>query len=695
MISRLLARGFVASSPTWVAEQMAHARSLGIGINQVAYYDPLTDGTVPSGEFTHGKYSIFAQWLAGTVTINGPSEYLLDSHGPPQDNLAFIWSEYSTAVLDQNSWYACAQVNPLGLASTVDCQRVLAGHLNWDFVCFAMLTEIQGTYTLNLRTQTGATIAVTGGTVDLTGYHTYAVAYDRATDTVTAYCDRVPIEGLASIPNAGQYMPNDPANQIGATVGCWGNGSAPMLCNNTAFFTAPPLALIPQDGLKLWLKGEDLAGTDGVPVSTWPDASGNHNDAAQADFSKQPTLVVSGINGHKAIQVTRTAGSGDCFMEGTVDLGAPVGITTVYVVETGANGEILYATPVSQGDGGLNLFGCGNDPNFGAGWSDGGFNFGTGAVDNLQNNQTRYGIFVFDGVSTFTCYGVNSGSSFGANVFTSGNYRIATGDYGADQFDGLIAEIMMWNRQLTLDEINQVIDYINAKYTPIPTPPPGMKLWLKADAGVSLSGSNVTAWADQSGNGNNVAQSNGALQPAFTASSINSLPAVTFNATAGQQLANTLANLVPDNNNRTVIAVVKAATAWSSATVFDFRGSSQDFSLLMGIGGTAYVWSNAVGVSLIPSPPSINGVPMVMELFYDNAGPTLSLNMNAAAQTLLTSSPGGDTGATGFQVGNRTGIADQPFDGDICEILVYDHVLTGDELAQLRAYLTYRSGITF
>ena len=35
-------------------------------------------------------------------------------------------------------------------------------------------------------------------------------------------------------------------------------------------------------------------------------------------------------------------------------------------------------------------------------------------------------------------------------------------------------------------------------------PPSGMALWLKADAGVTTSSSNVTQWADQSGNGNNV-----------------------------------------------------------------------------------------------------------------------------------------------------------------------------------------------
>jgi len=39
----------------------------------------------------------------------------------------------------------------------------------------------------------------------------------------------------------------------------------------------------------------------------------------------------------------------------------------------------------------------------------------------------------------------------------------------------------------------------------------GISLWLKADAGVTLSGSNVTAWADQSGNGNNCSSPNSVL----------------------------------------------------------------------------------------------------------------------------------------------------------------------------------------
>ena len=40
-------------------------------------------------------------------------------------------------------------------------------------------------------------------------------------------------------------------------------------------------------------------------------------------------------------------------------------------------------------------------------------------------------------------------------------------------------------------------------------PPGGMVLWLRSDLGVTLSGSNVTGWADQSGNGNNAVGDSG------------------------------------------------------------------------------------------------------------------------------------------------------------------------------------------
>jgi hypothetical protein len=61
--------------------------------------------------------------------------------------------------------------------------------------------------------------------------------------------------------------------------------------------------------------------------------------------------------------------------------------------------------------------------------------------------------------------------------------------------------------------------------------PSGSVLWLKADAGVTTSGSNVTAWADQSGNGNNVSQATAANQPTLETNFFGTNPGILFNGT--------------------------------------------------------------------------------------------------------------------------------------------------------------------
>lgn len=49
--------------------------------------------------------------------------------------------------------------------------------------------------------------------------------------------------------------------------------------------------------LKMWLKGDDLAGSNGSTVATWTDASGNSNNAT----SGNATLVTSGLNGKNTV----------------------------------------------------------------------------------------------------------------------------------------------------------------------------------------------------------------------------------------------------------------------------------------------------------------------------------------------------------------------------------------------------------
>lgn len=66
----------------------------------------------------------------------------------------------------------------------------------------------------------------------------------------------------------------------------------------------------------------------------------------------------------------------------------------------------------------------------------------------------------------------------------------------------------------------------------------GLIVDLDAARGVSLNGADVAAWADQSGNGNHVAQGTANLQPAFNASNphFRSRPSIDFHKSAGEYL---------------------------------------------------------------------------------------------------------------------------------------------------------------
>jgi hypothetical protein len=61
-------------------------------------------------------------------------------------------------------------------------------------------------------------------------------------------------------------------------------------------------------------------------------------------------------------------------------------------------------------------------------------------------------------------------------------------------------------------------------------PQSGLSLWLKADAGVTLSGSNVTAWADQSGNGRHASSVD--ADPTYNSSDLNGKPTISLSSLA-------------------------------------------------------------------------------------------------------------------------------------------------------------------
>lgn len=53
-----------------------------------------------------------------------------------------------------------------------------------------------------------------------------------------------------------------------------------------------------------------------------------------------------------------------------------------------------------------------------------------------------------------------------------------------------------------------------------------LKMWIKSDSGITLNVTTVSAWADQSGNGNHVTQPTALIQPLYVTGILNGFPVV-------------------------------------------------------------------------------------------------------------------------------------------------------------------------
>jgi len=214
----------------------------------------------------------------------------------------------------------------------------------------------------------------------------------------------------------------------------------------------------------------------------------------------------------------------------------------------------------------------------------------------------------------------------------------------------------------------------------------GLSLWLKADAGVTLSGSDVTAWADQSGNGNNAIPLEGTGSPTYQANSINSKPSINFNSSFLQIPANSIGN----SGNISIFIALNytsgdfilnkgdgasfAGSEWEIAVGYGFGyvdisveqwkystyTQGTGLQLLGGIAtaGVFQVAINGTNVGTPPDAPSqLNPISQIIGIGGNGAGGSLNANMK------------------------------------IAEIIIYNRAVTTPERQQVEAYLNTKYSI--
>ena len=195
-------------------------------------------------------------------------------------------------------------------------------------------------------------------------------------------------------------------------------------------------------------------------------------------------------------------------------------------------------------------------------------------------------------------------------------------------------------------------------------PTANLALWLKADSGVTLSGSDVTTWADQSGNGKD-ATASGTARPTYQSGGINGMPAISFNGTTNRMTGSQVLTTHP----ATVFAVVQFSVGQEIGSIFQQSG----FALYRGFNsGSSLEFRIFNGVNLTSSNTIPNGTAVLLEGIANGASSFLFSNgVQRASGDAGTSAISGS-----YELASNSG---SPRTMVIAEILVYSTNLgTGD-----------------
>lgn len=208
-------------------------------------------------------------------------------------------------------------------------------------------------------------------------------------------------------------------------------------------------------------------------------------------------------------------------------------------------------------------------------------------------------------------------------------------------------------------------------------------LWLNPSAGTTVDGSNnLTAWADQSGNGNN-ASTTASSEPLLVSNVKNGFPVVRFdsgnsefmnlgNATSGDL------NINPSTTDLSIIAVTDNSTTGTGVLIGKSASSSSSTQYEFAFSGTTSISLNGGGNS--------NSFTVGTSGFHIFSFTIKDTTFSTRPLTLITDGTdtfpavgvltGSTTNSQNVNIGRNTQGANNFFDGDLAELIVYNSLNT-------------------
>ena len=258
--------------------------------------------------------------------------------------------------------------------------------------------------------------------------------------------------------------------------------------------------------------------------------------------------------------------------------------------------------------------------------------------------------------------------------------------------DGKLDDIRIYNRVLSSNEIDVLYEGNN---------PGGISthlvLWLKAEEGLTTSGTDVTDWLDQSGNEYEFSQGTTANQPDLTTSAINGHSVITFDG-SNDALTTTgfleepfsvfsvIENTDTGSNERTFFGMESDAAGSDDALYLKANNGSGNSEVSYLIGGTL---TNVTTTSL-------DNLAYLHAGFLSGfTGGTVGFEVNGDG---IGTSAGTGSFANATESAVGAGFVSDAlsgyFQGDVAEILVYTTEKTGTDRQKIESYLALKYGLT-
>ncbi len=268
----------------------------------------------------------------------------------------------------------------------------------------------------------------------------------------------------------------------------------------------------------------------------------------------------------------------------------------------------------------------------------------------------------------------------------------------AYDFDGEVTEILAYNRALTDDEIESLIDYAQNKYgVSIWTPETitGLVAWYdpKLVYITKDGGNRVSRWANRIGGdtNTNLIQATANLQPLWNANdtNLNGKPSLTFAKTRADRLISRGAWLTPVPNPATWFVVYRLTSFAASGTMlFDSASGGRHVIGMQGHRTFAYDGVTTLSYNV---PPLMTTSQVAAAII----SPAPNGALYITSKTAVATGNSGSAISNQFMVGIAADFTDAwAIDGQIAQVLGYNTALSNTNVGLVLDYLGAKFGIT-